>query len=321
MSGKKAMSFWALESVVYLENSYKNFNMICNKCFLFYSFIITGLFDNGRTHMPDAREHVKPPPEQQFTWTLSSRQRSGFLFRDDNPGCRKYGTGNSCSTVRRGSYNNKKENKRSKNRNPRGTGVFNIIFGILSSDLDFATSPRLHVSPSQDNATFYQVHQYWHSVRLNNIFIEGLNHNHLLWSPVYSHVTTCLFVHLMHTLWRSLSLQTLIIDYRNRVKNNNFWPITPLGSWLKVKVIKNKIRGGQLRCFIVKEDSNWKFSRSMFLSTRFLDFSFTEYWRPVKSNKQCIFGNAKVYNTNVLEVVCCWHWTFLLMDYHFGIGI
>lgn len=189
--------------------------------------------------MPDTREHVKPSPEQQFTWTLSSGQRPGFVFKDDNPWRRKYGTGHSRYSVRRGSYIDKKENKRSKNRNPRGTGL--LIFGILSSDLDFAIT--------LDKITWQSIsRQYWHSLMFNIIFIEGLNHEHLLWSPVYGHVTACLFVHSTHALWRSPSLQTSIIDYYRN-------------------------------CF--KEVNNWKFSRN----TRFLDFSFTEYRGPVKSNK------------------------------------
>lgn len=156
---KKGSVFNIASSFKFSENFHQNLSKITKKMFFFFPFIIQGLFNNGGTHMPNTREHVKPPPEQQFTWTLSSWQRPGFVFKDDNPWCRKYGTGNSCYSIRRGSYNNKKENKRPKNRNPRGTGV--LVFGILSSDLDFAAAPRLHVRPPGDNLLDKVTTMYW----------------------------------------------------------------------------------------------------------------------------------------------------------------
>jgi len=42
------------------------------------------------------------------------------------------------------------------------------------------------------------------------------------------------------------------MDCMNCVKNKNFEPITPRGSWLKVKVIKNKIIVGKLHGFIAQ---------------------------------------------------------------------
>jgi len=42
------------------------------------------------------------------------------------------------------------------------------------------------------------------------------------------------------------------MDFRNQVKNKNFQLITPLGSWLQVKVTQNKITVGTVCGFITE---------------------------------------------------------------------